>query len=508
MVVHAMHTLITQNRTPQVGIEAAVCPVRVVRLASPEQSPRGSISPLRVTEKAHSPPAAEPPAAEQPAASAAARSSRAQRSRRSSVRMLQADWDDVHMSGSDREDSPGPGRKRHKTRDGTSDSAAAAALLQIAGQGEQELLPAVTISPGHSVACSSATTAMPAAQAAFVLAAAGTFTPSPAALLPCVPSMQHGLPHAADTAATPDTTTGAAAAWGRPAAAGPGTATRAGAAPTPAHLPYAADAAFSDLRPCDGGRSLRDASCAAEQLALNEVDIAALAGASDICVMLGDDIGAAAEAAAAAASAAVSELLATQLAAAVSSLSREQLKAVFLAILTRNSPPAAPQHSTSQERLSGCSSALANTAEDEGAAFWIAEVDDNCSQPADGRAQLVLLAGPYPSLATAVFRRPGDCRVRAWQPIALSTCCKMSSRARCRKASGARLLSDAIFQVEGLTVLLPESSQVWLMPGSSVQLVVQAGYDMRSIPPGEHSMGMLCCSPSAHTTRSRDHDHD
>ena len=394
-------------------MEAAACAVRVVRRESPEQSPRLSISPRRCTEEVELPPAAEPLAAEQPMASAAACGERSERTRRPSLRMLQADWDDVHISDSDHEDSPGPGRKRHKTLDGTLDSTAAAALLQIAGQRQQELLPAMTISLGHTVAYSAAATAMPAPQAAFAPAAPGTFAPSPAALLPFVPSVQRGLSRAADTAAAPDTTTGA-----------------------PVHLPYPADAACSHLRLCDGGRPLSDASCAAVQLRPDEVDTAALDGVSDIAAMLGDDINAAAEAAAAAASAAVSELLATQLAAAMSSLSREQLKALFLAILTR-SPLAAPQRSTSEERSGGCSSALANTAEDEGAAFWVAEVDDHSSQPADGRVQLVLAAGPYASLTAAVFRRPGDCRVRAWQPIALSTCCKMSSRVRCRKASGA-----------------------------------------------------------------------
>ena len=112
--------------------------------------------------------------------------------------------------------------------------------------------------------------------------------------------------------------------------------------------------------------------------------------------------------------AAAPEALAAQLAAVASGLSQEQLKTLFLAILS-GSPPAAPQHGAPRERQAGSSSALAQIPEDDlSSAFWVGEVDSR-SQPADGRTQLVLVAGPYPDLTDALNSIPADRQVGAWQ---------------------------------------------------------------------------------------------
>jgi len=106
------------------------------------------------------------------------------------------------------------------------------------------------------------------------------------------------------------------------------------------------------------------------------------------------------------------EALASQLAAVASGLSQKQLKTLFMAILTGSSP-AAPQHGAPRDRQAGSSSALAQIPEDDsGSAFWIGEVDTR-SQPADGRTQLVLVAGPYPDLTDALNSIPADRQVGA-----------------------------------------------------------------------------------------------
>ena len=118
--------------------------------------------------------------------------------------------------------------------------------------------------------------------------------------------------------------------------------------------------------------------------------------------------------------AAVPEAVAAQLAAVASGLTHEQLKALFLAILT-GGPHSAPQRGAPRERQPGGGSALAQIPEDElGSAFWIGEVDSR-SQPQDGRTQLVLVAGPYPSLTDALHSLPADREVGAGQLVSYST---------------------------------------------------------------------------------------
>jgi len=46
-------------------------------------------------------------------------------------------------------------------------------------------------------------------------------------------------------------------------------------------------------------------------------------------------------------------------------------------------------------------------------------------------------------------------------------------------------------------VLLPQSSQVWLMPGSTSQVIVRAGADVPAASSGQQSVGMVCRSPCA-----------
>jgi len=119
--------------------------------------------------------------------------------------------------------------------------------------------------------------------------------------------------------------------------------------------------------------------------------------------------------------AAAPEALASQLAAVASGLSQEQLKTLFMAILT-GSPPAAPQHGAPRERQAGSSSALAQIPEDDlGSAFWVGEVDSR-SQPADGRTQLVLVAGPYPDLTDALNSIPADRKVGALHAMYCCIC--------------------------------------------------------------------------------------
>ncbi len=352
------------------------------------------------------PPVTEP-------ASAAACSGRARRKRQPTERVQQAGWDIKGVStnrGND-VDSPAPCCKRHKTGTG-SDRAASAALLEVAAaQAVQELLPTVTLSPGYVSACSTAPTAMQQAQTASAPAAPEVVAAPPAAeALPTpVPSVQRWMSHPAAKDAAPDATLAAAAAERvRSFSAGHSTVTRhATEFPPPAHLSFASDAAIQNLQVSNGNHSLRDDSHGAEQLSSDRADIAALD--SSISAVLGDDISAAA---AAAAAAAVSELFATRLAAAIASLSREQLKALFLAMLTRASPPAAPQHSAPLESCHGDGSlAPEHTPEDEsGSAFWVGDVD-SCCQPTDGSTQLLLVAGPYSSLAAALFGRPAERQV-------------------------------------------------------------------------------------------------
>ena len=181
--------------------------------------------------------------------------------------------------------------------------------------------------------------------------------------------------------------------------------------------------------------------------------------------------------------AAAPEVLAAQLAAVASGLSQEQLKTLFLAVLT-GSPPAAPQHGAPRERQAGSSSALAQIPEDDvGSAFWIGEVDSR-SQPADGRTQLVLVAGPYPDLTDALNSIPADRQVGVWQFAQLP-------HDIFEYAHAARAQLDVTLQVERITVLLPQSSQVWLMPGSSSQVIVRAGHDVPASSSGQQSVGVF-----------------
>ena len=101
------------------------------------------------------------------------------------------------------------------------------------------------------------------------------------------------------------------------------------------------------------------------------------------------------------------EAVATQLAAVAASLSQEQLKALFLSVLT-GSPPAAQQRVASRDRQAG-GSQLAQIPEDD-VLFWVGEIDPR-TQPVDGRTQLHLVAGPFPDLATALNSLPSDRRV-------------------------------------------------------------------------------------------------
>jgi len=286
-------------------IEAAAQAVRIVRRASPEASPRHSLSPSCATEQ-HTSPGTEP-------ASAAARGCRARRKRRPTRRVLQANQDtlDISKGSDDDDDSPAPSRKRQRKTGMGSDQAAAAASLEAAAEGDQELLPAVTRSSGHISPCVPAPTVMPTPQAALQPAAPAMVTPPSAAeALPApAPSVQRWASLPAATDAAPDATRAAAVERVRSPSAGHSTATRyATGLPPNAHLAFASDAAIPSLRLHTDNHSPRSDSCRFEQLSPDGIDVAALD--SSISAVLGDNIGAAA---AAAAAAAVSELFATRL---------------------------------------------------------------------------------------------------------------------------------------------------------------------------------------------------
>ena len=111
------------------------------------------------------------------------------------------------------------------------------------------------------------------------------------------------------------------------------------------------------------------------------------------------------------------EAVATQLAAVAAGLSQAQLRELFLSVLT-GSPLATPQHVAGRDRQAG-GSQLAQIPEDD-VLFWVGEIDPRF-QPADGRTQLLLVAGPFPDLAAALNSLPSDRQV----PMPLFVCSYM-----------------------------------------------------------------------------------